>query len=76
MSHSACVALCKLRLWQVPVDIAKGLEEHGLIDLFPLDAWPEMKPTVELASKLKLMRTRCGHDSVILFADLRKCVRS
>ena len=59
---------------KVPVDIAKGLEEHALLDLLPVEAWPEMKPTVELATKLKLMRTRCGHDCVILFADLRKYV--
>ena len=59
---------------QVFVDMAKAMEESGLAQFFPVEAWPEVVATSEIATKQKAMRAKCGHGDFFIYSELRKYV--
>ena len=56
-----------------PVNLAVRMEELGLDNLFPSEAWPEAAPCRELRTKVK-SNTGEGFANPYVYADLRKCV--
>lgn len=61
---------------KVHVDVASELEKLGLHWVFPDEFWPSVELVSELATKLKALRKKCGHDQIFVQVDLKKFVPS
>ena len=57
---------------QVFVNMAEDMAESGFDQLFPVEAWPEVPATSEIATKKKAMKAKCGHNHSFIYTELKK----